>query len=139
MGCGEGVLLRKFSSNHYNLYHGLDFSKVAIESCKKHANSKVELFNTNISNFETDNKFDCVIFCESLCYMKNIQQILNKFKFFLKSNGKIIISCFDELSTRQFWDHIPNEFNLISSTSVFNSKDMKWNIKLFDIPARDVT
>ena len=133
VGCGTGIILNQFTQGTYSMYHGIDFSKEAIKLFNKDVKKKVDLFVTDINDFETQNKYDVIIFCESLYYFDNIKEILKKYIKFLEQNGKIIISCYNEFATRSFWSNIPSEIILLSSDRVISSKGHKWDVKLFEI------
>ena len=96
-------------------------------------NNKTTLLQSDLESFRSNEKFDVIIFCESLAYSNNPQKILNKYAKYLSKKGKIIISIFEEDKTVKFWKYIPSNFQLIDATKLQNKNDSSWRIKLFEV------
>ena len=91
------------------------------------------MVQSDLESFKSNEKFDVIIFCESLSYSKTPQKILNKYAKYLSNQGKIIISIFEENRTMKFWEYIPSQFQLIDATKLQNNNDSSWSIKLFEV------
>jgi len=133
VGCGTGILFSRLDSNTYTKYVGIDISRQAINQFDKIKNDKTKLLQSDLESFRSNEKFDIIIFCESLSYSKNPQKILNKYAKYLSKKGKIIISIFEEDRTVKFWEYIPRNFQLIDATKLQNNNDSSWRIKLFEL------
>jgi len=133
VGCGTGILFSRFDSNTYAKYVGVDISRQAINQFDKIKNNKTTLLQLDLESFRSNEKFDVIIFCESLYYSNNPQKILNKYAKYLSKKGKIIISIFEEDKTVKFWKYIPSNFQLIDATKLQNKNDSSWRIKLFEV------
>ena len=75
MGCGTGILFSRFDSNTYAKYVGIEISSEAINQFDKIKNNKTKLFQSDLESFRSNERFDVIIFCESLSYSKNPQKI----------------------------------------------------------------
>ena len=133
VGCGTGILFSRFDSNTYAKYVGIDISRQAINQFDKIKNNKTTLLQSDLESFRSNEKFDVIIFCESLSYSNNPQKILNKYAKYLSKKGKIIISIFEEDKTVKFWKYIPSNFQLIDATKLQNKNDSSWRIILFEV------
>ena len=87
-GCGNGYILSRIS---FGKKTGVDFSKTAINSCKKKfKNKNFEFFYGNIENIDLKRKFDAVICSEVLEHVKNPEKVIEN--MIKHSKGKILIS-----------------------------------------------
>ena len=102
-----------------------------IKNFQKIKNKKTELITLDLIKYNSNKKFDLIIFCESLSYPKNPIKVLNKYKNFLKRHGKIIISVYNEKNKISFWDDIPKDLELLDSNLLQNNK-LCWRIDLYE-------
>ena len=130
-GCGEGILFSNINSTSYDEYTGVDVSKTAIENFSKIKNKKTRLIVSDLSRYRTKEKFDLIIFSESLSYFENTKKIIEKYEKFLLKKGMIVISVFEEQKTKDIWKKIPNSLSIIDSVLIKNN-GLTWRIKLFD-------
>jgi len=131
VGCGEGILFSKVNPELYDKYVGIDISKTAIKSFQKIKNKKTELVISDLTQYNSNKRFDLIIFCESLQYPKDPIKVLTKYKNFLKSHGKIIISIYKEKNKNSFWDNIPEDLTLLDSNLLQNN-GLCWRIDLYE-------
>ena len=75
IGCGTGTLLKKIDINNISFYKGIDISSTAINQANKLENPKVSFEKTDMMTFETQLKFNIIIFCQSLYYLRDDNQI----------------------------------------------------------------
>lgn len=98
--CGSGRLLIPLMQEDYQI-HGVDNSQDMLESCRKRANKlglKPILFKEEIENFKSTNQYDGIIIpfgSFQLFYPREKAfQMLEKFREFLKPNGKFVLDLF---------------------------------------------
>ncbi len=92
IGCGGGIFCEPLTRLGANV-SGIDANKKAIKIAKKHAESsnlKIEYLNTDITKFNSKNKFDVVTCMEVLEHVENIDLVLEHIKKNLKSGGLLI-------------------------------------------------
>ena len=131
VGCGEGVLFSKINPELYDKYVGIDVSKTAIKNFQKIKNKKTELITLDLIKYNSNKKFDLIIFCESLYYTKEPLKVLNNYSKFLSGNGKIIISAHKQEGLNFDWEIIRANFKLLDSSSLKNN-DLYWIIDLYE-------
>ena len=131
VGCGEGILFSKINPELYDKYVGIDVSKTAIKSFQKIKNKKTELVISDLTKYNSNKKFDLIIFCESLYYTNKPIKVLNNYSKFLSHNGKIIISVHKKEGLNFNWERIRANFKLIDSNSLKNN-DLCWIIDLYE-------
>jgi SAM-dependent methyltransferase len=92
VGCSTGIFLNKLNEiSNLNLY-GIDTDYNAIELAKKKNSSKIKFINTDIINYKTNLKFDCIIFRGSFQFLgKDLKETLKKISKISSKNIKIII------------------------------------------------
>lgn len=115
LGCGPGLYTNRFAQKGINVT-GVDFSKRSLEYARKTAynyNLNVNYIAKNYLDFETNKKFDLItiIMCDYSALSPNQRKtMLEKFKYMLKPNGKVLLDVYslnyfnqkDETSTYEF-------------------------------------
>ena len=91
---GTGNALKSISlSKIFNSYDGLEpdeeMYKLSIKNCQK-TNCKIEIFNTGIEDFQTNKKYDLILFANSFHFVEP-KPTLEKLSDLLKEGGKVII------------------------------------------------
>lgn len=106
LGLGHG-----FTTNIFNQYFSthtvLDGSKDVIDNFQeKFPNCKTKIIKTYFEDFECDEKFDVIVLGFILEHVDNPEQILLKYKNFLKPEGKIFITVPNaEVMNRRLGNH----------------------------------
>lgn len=99
LGCGTGLHDIELSKRGYAVT-GIDLSKEMIEIAKE-KNQEINFIVGDMSNFNINEKFDCIIcMFSSLGYLTNNEQIETFFKStkkYLNEDGLLIIDCWNGL------------------------------------------
>jgi SAM-dependent methyltransferase len=97
LGCGPGTTGSELNAASYSQYIGVDISDVAIEKAKRRAEScrrtdKNRYLQGDIVTFEPDQKFDLILFGDSLYYVSwaHIQSMLNRYASYLNAGGVFV-------------------------------------------------
>ena len=94
IGCGEGILQSRMQPGSYSRYVGVDLSEVAIQKAT-HLNNEITHYQAaDMETFTTDEKFDVVLFNESVYYAKKPLQLMQRYAQYLKPGGHIILSIY---------------------------------------------
>lgn len=128
IGCGQGILINKIK---FGRYFGIDVSKTAIQSIPQKKNLFLKVADAN--KFETNKKFDAIIFNETLYYFKNWKFILNKYQKLMENNGIFVISMYDDRAIQKIWNFLDKKFNNLYYSSVFGSYPLPWKIGIFKL------
>ncbi|MEO5782401.1 MAG: class I SAM-dependent methyltransferase [Ginsengibacter sp.] len=133
IGCGKGVLykyLKESNSFRGNNYVGLDLSETAINAATARFPG-IKFHQGDFENENLDEKFDIIIFNESLYYFHRPLIIIeNCFAQNLFDNGVIIISMFDLIGHDEIWKRIEKHYQIVDEEEVMNDKGEKWKIKV---------
>ena len=92
LGLGHGYTSKIFSS-HFKRHVVLEGSPAVINRFKRdEPNYSGEIIETYFKNFKTDEKFDVIVLGFILEHIDNPVQIINYFKNFLSTDGKMFIT-----------------------------------------------
>lgn len=133
IGCGEGIILRFCEREWLRQYTGVDISKTAIDRIKFRLPSD-RLLCKPLEEFDTDDKFDIILFNEVLYYMSRPEKYLVRFRENLSQEGFFLISMLEMTGWRSWRSQ-----TAINARSVwhFINKN-QWN-KLNEVMLRDVS
>jgi trans-aconitate methyltransferase len=103
-GCGEGLLAEKLKLLPYTSYLGMDVSQEAIALASKRLGDDRSRFTVaDAWAFQTDARFDVIVFNQSLYYLTDPAGVLQKYQAMLAPSGRIIVSMVDNARTRAVW------------------------------------
>ena len=134
VGCSDGIFLSKLNKyNNYNLI-GIDPDSAAIEMAKKKF-SKINFYNTNLLDFDTKIKFDCIIFRGSFQFLGyDLKKTLDRISEISSKNIKIIIYSLPN-SDSILYHLLKDEWHLFdkfSHTLIFNRNAITELCERFD-------
>ena len=135
VGCSTGIFLNKLSKiTNLNL-HGIDTDYNAIEVAKNKSNSKINFTNTNLMDYETNLKFDCIIFRGSFQFLGyDLKKTLDRISEISSKNIKIIIYSLPN-SDSILYHLLKDEWHLFdkfSHTLIFNRNAITELCERFD-------
>ena len=135
LGCGEGILLERFTLSDYSYYLGVDISEVAIESARKKENSNARFIVGNLDKLKIEGNFDAIIYNESMCYMKDPNNaVLSLFKN-LNPGGIFIVSNYNNHGKEPdaLWIQLAEILDLHERTRITNMAGDIWTIHVYKI------
>jgi 2-polyprenyl-3-methyl-5-hydroxy-6-metoxy-1,4-benzoquinol methylase len=106
IGCGEALLQRRLAPNDYQRFVGVDLSSVAIARAQPFAGHRVRYFVADMQQLQLNERFDAVIFAESISYVPHPGQLLRAYARFLNPAGVFIVSLFRNQRTADVWTEI---------------------------------
>ncbi len=123
VGCSTGEFLNKLQKvSKLNLY-GIDTDESAISVAKNKYDSTIDFVNTDLINYQTNLKFDCIIFRGSFQFLgHDLKKTLEKISKISSNNCKIIIYSLPNSNSilyyllKDEW----NLFDMFSKTLIFN-------------------
>jgi trans-aconitate methyltransferase len=132
MGCGAGVLTRYLYPSSYRHYCGVDVSTAAIgQAMRFGSDGVIEFKQGNFDTWISENRFDIIVFNESLYYARDARATLERFIDTLSPNGWLIVSMHHYGSHHYaVWRRVETAFSVMHSTHVENEKGQKWSIKV---------
>ena len=122
-GCGEGLLAEKLKILPYKSYLGMDVSREAIAIATNRLGDDRSRFTVaDAWAFETDERFDVIVFNQSLYYLTDPAGILKKYRAMLNPGGRIIVSMVDNARTRCVWRLIDPVFGTEDAMTTIQGK-----------------
>lgn len=122
-GCGEGLLAEKLKLLPYKNYLGMDVSKEAIALATRNLSDERSRFAVaDAWLFETPERFDVIIFNQSLYYLADPVGVLHKYRAMLNPGGRIIVSMVYNSRSRALWRLIDPVFGIEDSMRTTQGK-----------------
>lgn len=123
IGCSTGGLLSIFKLNRYSNLSGIDPSPSCVKTAKELYN--IEATVNNISNFNTDEKFDLIILSAVLEHLVDFSNSMQKIRSLLKDQGLLFIEIpdaerFDLYISAPFQQFSIEHINYFSQYSIRN-------------------
>lgn len=130
IGCGEGYLREIVAPSDYSRYVGIDLSAKAIDKAKRLEDEKTEFFCADVDDWSAEERFDIVVFNESLYYLKQPLSVLDKYWGYLKECGIFIISMHGLRPwNRRLWKLIEARYETIDEVSLRHGSGKRWIVK----------
>lgn len=95
VGCGEGILQQKVGPGTYARYVGIDISSTAIEKARVRRDERTEFVAGDASAYDPGERFDAIVFNESLYYFDDPKRVLTHYERYLKPGGVFVVSLYD--------------------------------------------
>jgi 2-polyprenyl-3-methyl-5-hydroxy-6-metoxy-1,4-benzoquinol methylase len=133
VGCGSGALHGKLKSFGYRRYLGIDVSETAIASASAMKDASTDFMAVPGEAFETEDRFDAVVFNESLYYFADCNATLQRYIRLLEPGGILVISMAlsglrDGLRKLAIWQETESILETIEEAVVFRS-NAAWIIR----------
>ena len=136
LGCGDGLLWKRYRPLSSSLLVGVDYSDTAVAKANSLALPETEFRCGDYRNFDPARQFAVVVFNESLYYIDAYPHAIAKAESFLSENGVIVVSMFDTLVTRRIWKSLLERRKWLQSLSVHDHRSKRmWTIRVF--PGQD--
>jgi trans-aconitate methyltransferase len=119
MGCGEGLLLRKIEPV-YSYFLGIDISRVAISKALDLKCEKANFVIADMDDYRPSERFDLIIFNESVYYAKKPVELIEYYMQFLNEGGVVATSIFQNIESIKIVAQIRRQFNIIKSKETVN-------------------
>lgn len=131
VGCGEGHLLRLLRRPPEARYVGLDISDVAItRASAAHGNPCTTFVTADASTWHPDDRFDVIVWNESLYYFAEQTRLLRRFATCLAPNGLFITSLFRGTKADAVLRRLKQQYALVDETRVSNRRGI-WTCSVF--------
>jgi SAM-dependent methyltransferase len=119
VGCGEGLLFRRFRPYGYSRYVGLDVSEAAIATLARFEDETTRFVAADAENYEPEEMFDAIVFNESLYYFHQPLATVHRYVGRLRPGGAVIVSIFDASPrAKSIMALLREEFDILDETQV---------------------
>ncbi len=130
IGCGEGLLQAQLDPVIYSSYLGIDISEVAVQRALYLENSCTRYRAADMEEFNPAEKFDMIIFNESLYYAKCPCSTMLKYMGFLEENGVFITSIYETTRNKRLIKKINKFFKPVESAVTANDRG-RWHCQVY--------
>jgi len=135
VGCGEGILQSIVKPFGDAKYLGIDLSENAIQVASKKSNLHTSFLAVKAQEFMTEERFNTIIFNETLYYFPQPAKILEYYAQFLSRNGVFIISMTlygigSGLLTLGIWRDIERYHVVLKEMVVHTKSGATWIVKV---------
>lgn len=134
-GCGDGGLLALAWNYPLAAYHGIDTSAVAIERARQRFTGRIPNFELKLEvgdfeSFNSEIRYDVIVFNETLAYARDPVQLLQRFQRLLTPRGVFVISLCYNWWQEPVMNRILAAFETLNSTDVINEEGLMWRIRV---------
>ncbi|MGH7824065.1 MAG: class I SAM-dependent methyltransferase [Candidatus Binatia bacterium] len=131
VGCGEGILIQKLSSQAFSKYVGVDISQTAVDKAGDKGNSRIVFVQGDAQTFVPDESFDAIIFNEVLYYLDQPVKVVQRYESWLRPGGVFITSLYEQ-STRAvaISNRLKRRYHSIAEVTMC-TKSAAWIINIF--------
>ena len=131
IGCGDGILVEVMPCSSFESYLGIDVSAEAVKKAESLAVPRVRFEVCNFEEWTPAEKYDVIIFNESLYYAKHPSKLVLDYAESLNDGGLIIVSmCRFLHHPAMLWRSLKKLFDTVDSTVIKTYKGELYNIKV---------
>lgn len=127
VGCGEGVFQEQLRGAAAR-YLGVDFE----EPVKKAAAKQTDVTRFvvgDMNEFATPERFDVVVFNESIYYLHDTMAGLQRYETMLQPDGVVLISMHGKERNDAIWERIDARYTVLDAVTMTNARGIRWTTK----------
>lgn len=131
VGCGEGRWFELLqASGSFQRYVGIDVSPTAVARARrKAADARSAFIEAPFEDWQTDERFDIIIFSESLYYAERPRAVLQRYAGLLGRKGTLIVSIHEHFGHEEIWRRIAGDYHVIAGDTVRNERGQTWTVR----------
>jgi SAM-dependent methyltransferase len=130
LGCGEGLLLDYLHPRAYSSYLGVDFA-TAIAQAGHRAGEHVRFVVADMVDFAIDERFDAIVFNESLYYLPDVLAGLRRYEAMLAPGGVFLVSMCGNAGNEERWRAVDGAYTIVDEVLIRNRHGTTWTVKAF--------
>lgn len=124
-GCGDGEFRPHLHPDAFSRYVGIDFAN-AIARAQKYADERTQFVVADIRTYDPVERFDTIAFNESLFYIDNPVDELDRYTGFLEPGGVFLVSLHRKPKSDAVWEEIAGRFDMIDLVKFANRAGIEW-------------
>ena len=129
VGCGDGIF-RTHVHEPFSIYVGVDFPE-AVGRAAKRLDDRTAFHASDMRAFATAERFDVILFNESLYYVEDAIGELDRYSRFLAPDGVFLVSTHRKPKSEKIWGDIAGRFRMIDRVTIGNRVGVEWIIGAF--------
>ncbi len=127
VGCGEGVFQEQLRGAE-GRYLGIDFAEPVRKAAHKET-ATIRFAEADMNEFTTTERFDVIVFNESIYYLHDLMAGLRRYEQFLADDGVILISMHGKERNDALWAQIDERFTVLDAVTMTNRRGIRWTTK----------
>ncbi len=128
VGCGNGVFHAQLRGC-YSRYHGIDFA-AAVEQARLTGNDRSTYEVADMNDFSTDDRFDAIVFNESIYYHRDPRVGMRRYEEFLNPGGVFLVSMHEKERNALLWAALEERYAVLDAVTMQNLKGTQWTTKV---------
>jgi 2-polyprenyl-3-methyl-5-hydroxy-6-metoxy-1,4-benzoquinol methylase len=125
VGCGDGILRAHLHADSFSKYVGIDFPE-AVGRAARRMDARTSFAAADMRAYETAERFDAIVFNESLYYVENPIGELNRFAGFLAPGGVLLVSMHRKPKSEKIWADVARAFEMLDRVTIANRGGTEW-------------
>ena len=128
VGCGDG-LFHEHLHGQYGSYVGIDFAEPVRRASAK-SDERTRFIAVDMHEYSTDERFDAVVFDESLSYHRDPIAGLQRYETMLAADGVFLISMHRTPKSDAIWAKADAHWAVMDAVTMTNAKGVTWMTKV---------
>lgn len=130
VGCGDGILRAHLHADAFSKYVGIDFPE-AVGRAAKRIDDRTSFTAADMRAYQTTERFDTIVFNESLYYVEDPIGELNRFAAFLRADGVFLVSMHRKPKSEKIWADVAARFEMLDRVTIGNRSGVEWILGAF--------
>jgi SAM-dependent methyltransferase len=130
VGCGHGRLFQLLRRYPYRSYLGIDHSAESLRQARPFEGKDVRFELTDFSRFIPAERFDAIVFNESIYYARRPADVLHRYVSALTKDGVMIVSMCENRWQKAIWNTLESVAETVHSTAVTSENDRTWHVRV---------
>lgn len=128
LGCGEGLLLDHLHPASYSTYQGVDFAE-PVAQAQRRTRDTIRFTVGDMVDFGTEERFDAIVFNESLYYLPDVVTGLARYETMLATDGVFLVSMCDNAGNEARWREVDAAYLILDEVGIRNRHGTAWTVK----------
>lgn len=129
VGCGAGILANKLKVLPYKSFLGIDLSQEAVAQASAIGDTRTTFAVSDAETFETDARFDVIIFNQCMYYMRDPRATIAHYARFLSPNGRIIVAMAENARALAAWPLIARDM-VVEDWTTYEQAEGRGSVKV---------
>jgi SAM-dependent methyltransferase len=132
VGCGEGLFQEQLRGC-YARYVGTDFAEPVRQAAVR-SNDTTRFVEADMNDFTTSERFDAIVFNESIYYHHDPIAGLLRYEQFLEPEGVFLVSMHGKPKNEALWAALGRRYIAMDSVTMQNARGTSWTTKVLALP-----
>lgn len=130
VGCGDGILRTHLHADAFSRYVGIDFPE-AVGRAAARADARTAFAASDMREFVAADRFDAIVFNESLYYVDGPVAELTRYAGFLAPGGIFVVSMHRKPKSEAIWADVAAHFDMLDRVTIGNRAGVEWIAGVF--------